>query len=920
MLETELTFGAWLRRQRRQLDLTQLELAQRVGYSVVTIRKLERDELRPSKQLAEQLAQGLHIAPEHQVMLFAFARGLGPSPQLAAMPAPSVIAAAAPATGLSFRHHNLSAQTTPLVGREAELIELQRLLARPGGRLVTIVGAGGMGKTHLAQEVARQYLDSTQAQVFFVALAPVSMAEGVTTAILDALGYPLQQNQRSPEQQLFDYLQRKQLLLVLDNFEHLLIGAGLVNALLRVAPGLKILVTSREPLLLSGETLYRLDSLAYPGQGITADVLTYAAVQLFLARACHLQPTFEPSADDHGSIVRICRLVEGMPLGILLAAAWVNVLSLQAIADEISQSLDFLETELRDLPERHRSIRAVFAHSWHRLTEGERTVFMQLAVFRGGFTCQAAQRVTGALLRTLRALVNQSLLQVEQGDRYTLHELLRQYAAAELEAAQQSAATRERHCAYYVDWLAQRAGDLKGPRQAAALAEIETEEENVRFAWQWAVLHANREQIGQALESLGFFYEWRGRFQEGKRAFAQATESLGQVKGSTESPVFVRLLLWQAKFGRILGDRDLAEQLLCQAQACLKPLERLGHDTRSEEAVILHRLGLVAFEGGEPQSARPLYEQSLALFQALGDAQGEAGVLLDLGKMSRDCFAGGAPRQYSQQTEAAKRMTLASLAIYRVAGDQAHLANGLVRLGTTCLALGQAGEAQAALEECVAICQALGTISSTLIAAIGFLGVAKEYWGLYEQMRSQGQRALGLAQEIGDTDGLDLGYDLIGRAALAEKRYAEAQHWLQQDLALFNRMSMTEGLNFTLVNAGLASYGLGDTAHARQHLIEALRLGLEIHNLRGAVHGLLLGALLLAGQGKYAWAVELHALAMCYPSVANSRWCEDVTGRELIAVAESLPADVVAAARARGQASDLWATVAALLVELGHGE
>ena len=167
----------------------------------------------------------------------------------------------------------------------------------------------------------------------------------------------------------------------------------------------------------------------------------------------------------------------------------------------------------------------------------------------------------------------------------------------------------------------------------------------------------------------------------------------------------------------------------------------------------------------------------------------------------------------------------------------------------------------------------------------------------------------------------NLGYDLIGRAALAEKRYAEAQHWLQQDIALFNRMSMTEGLNFTLANAGLASYGLGDTGHAQQQLIAALRLGLEIHNLRGAVHGLLLGALLLADQGKCAWAVELHALALCYPFVvANSRWCEDVAGRQLIAVAESLPADVVAAAvRGVGRA-DLWATVAALLVEMEHGE
>lgn len=495
MLSTELTFSGWLRSRRHHLDLTQAELAQRIPCSVVTIRKLERGELRPSKQLAEQLAQALNIAPEHRATLLTFARGMGPSAQHDATPTPAVLSAASEASGLPFRQHNLSAQTTPLVGREAELAELQRLLERPNVRLVTIVGAGGMGKTHLAQETARQYLERTQDQVFFVALAPLSAAEGLATAIIDALGYPLQQDRRSPEQQLLDYVQRKKMLFVLDNFEHLLIGAGLVNDMLRVAPGVRILVTSREPLQLSGETLYRLGSLAYPEQASPVNVLDYAAVKLFIERARHLLLAFEPSAADHEAIVRICRLVGGMPLGILLAASWVILLSLPDIADEISQSLDFLEAELRDLPERHHSLRAVFTHSWRRLADAERTVFMRLAVFRGGFTRQAAQNVAGASLRTLRVLVNQSLLQVEQGERYTLHELLRQYAEIELEAAQQSAATREHHCAYYVDWLARRAGNLNGPRQAAALAEIETEVENVRLAWQWAVVHANSEQI-----------------------------------------------------------------------------------------------------------------------------------------------------------------------------------------------------------------------------------------------------------------------------------------------------------------------------------------------------------------------------------------------------------------------------------------
>jgi hypothetical protein len=187
---------------------------------------------------------------------------------------------------------------------------------------------------------------------------------------------------------------------------------------------------------------------------------------------------------------------------------------------------------------------------------------------------------------------------------------------------------------------------------------------------------------------------------------------------------------------------------------------------------------------------------------------------------------------------------------------------------------------------------------------------------LYEQMRIQGERALGLAQEVGDTIGIVLGYALIGRVALAEKRYAEAQYWLQQSIDLSNQSGRTAGLNFTLFTGGLASYGLGDTLHARQQLSEALRIGLETHSIRGNVYSLLLGALLLAEQGKPVLAIEVHALALCYPFVANSRWCEDVAGHELSAIAERLPAEIVAAARARGRARDLWSTVAALLDEL----
>lgn len=561
MNEKATTFGVWLRQQRLQRDLTQMELAQRVACAVVTVRKLERDELRPSKQLAERLVQTFHIPTAQQPALLAFARGLELAPPSGYTLTDPPLSFPVQPTELPVRYHNLPALITPLVGREPELADLQRLLAQPDVRLVTILGAGGMGKSHLAQELARRQLGRTQEEIFFVALAVVRDSDSMTTAILDALGYPLQTDQRSPEQQLLDYLQPKQMLLVLDNFEHLLPGAGLVNAILRVAPGVKVVVTSRERLLLSSETLYVLHSLAYPDETTTANFLDYAALKLFLQRARQIQPTFAPNAADSVVIARICRLVAGMPLGILLAASWVNQLSVQVIADEISQNLDFLAIEWRDLPERHHSIRAVFDYSWRRLTDGERAVFRQLAVFRGGFTRQAAQQVTGTSLHQLRKLVNQSLLQVDNDERYTLHELLRQYAEAELTTTGQRAAAATRHCAYYADLLAQSAGALKGPGQAALLTLMESEHDNLRTAWAWAIAQHDGERVAQMRENLGFFYEWRGRLQEGELSFAQAVDAFA-LKDNPESSTMPRLLTWQATFCHLLGKQTKAAQLL----------------------------------------------------------------------------------------------------------------------------------------------------------------------------------------------------------------------------------------------------------------------------------------------------------------------------------------------------------------------
>jgi predicted ATPase/DNA-binding SARP family transcriptional activator len=853
--------------------------------------------------------------------------------------------------------HNLPAPSTPFIGRKDELAEIEARLSEPDCRLLTLLGPGGIGKSRLALQVAADFVSRAQLGrfehgVYLVSLAPLQSADAIVPTVVEALDFSFY-GKGERRGQLLDYVRQKSLLLVMDNFENVLDGARLVTDMLKTAPDLKVMTTSRVQLEVQGECLFQVAGMDFPDGEAPGDVTRYSAVELFLQSARRVQPGFELTADNVAHVSTICRLVQGMPLGILLAAAWVQVLSPAEIAAEIDRSLDFLEIDLRGVPERQRSMRAVFDHSWNLLSEQEREVFQRLSVFRGGFTWRAAEQVAAASLRELMALVGKSFLQrtrtpstpLRTGGRYEMHELLRQYAAEKLDAAPAaSEAVRDRHSAYYAACLQQWGADLKGARRGAALTEIGVDGENARAAWDWAAGRGQVERLAQATDGLCDFYRQRGRYQEGEVACRMAVEKLAATTSSVGLRVLAKALAWQASFNIDLDQRESAGHLLRRSLAVLERPELGGQDTRPEEAFVLQLMGNVVIYTDPGEAQRP-FEQSLVLYQALGDQWGAARVQTYLGIVAWAMGASDDATRLFQESlsvrralgdrngmaesidwlgriaihrmefEEAERLHRESLAISQEGDDRAGVAHGLGALGVTLVRNGKFTEGQSLLEEGARMYNDLGLRSGWAFYNV-FLAHAKMHVGQYEPARALAHMSLSCSRELNTRHDIALSLMVPGWLALAEKAYVEAREWFQESFTIYQEIGNRPVLVWPLIALGYAARGLGDIPQARQRLSEALRAIAEIGTFLPLQYALPLAALLLADQSDKERAVELYALASRYPGVANSCWFDDVAGSHIAAVAAALPPDVVTAAQERGRARDLDVTVAELLAEL----
>ncbi len=727
------------------------------------------------KMLAE--AFGAEPAPQTRELYEQIRKG-------ALQPKTAAVAAATAAAVTAAPLPKLPVALTPFLGREKELAELGRMLADPECRCISLVGPGGMGKTRLALEAAARNRNGFAHAAAFIPLAAIQSCEAAVAAIAGGIGFAFH-GPADPRVQLLNHLEKRHMLLVLDNVEQLLAqgpGGGsitdLVVAILQQAPQVKLLVTSREALNLAEEWCYALGGLDYPA----AEAVTpgeCSAVALFVQHARRVRPGFEPDTADLAGMARLCRRVEGMPLAIELAATWVRVLAVDEIDAEIERSLDFLNAQRRDLPERHRSMRAVFDQSWQMLSLDERQILSRLSVFHGGFGRQAAEQVAGASLLALSALVIRSLVRRTETGRYDLHELIRQFAASRLaEDPLELSRIQEQHSVYYLGLLAENDQRLHSAQQRAALKELGEEIDNLRAAWDWAAAQQKTAALYRASRALSQFFELRNWFKEGELLYGRTVEALragraAEAEAVNPQVVEDALLALHGFFMFRQGRGAAAYAILAQC------VERLRSGVLQSGAPAfpliysLGYLGIVCWQLGRFPEAVERLTEGIRFAQEAGERWYEGHMHEFLGVLAHDQGDYAQARQCLEQ----------ALAVFRQFGDQTFSAHTLSYLGRTRQALGDYSGAEAALRQ-----------------------------------------SLALAGEMGYRFGSGLALDALGELAYAQGNYTEAQRLFGESAALFKEMGDRHRLSRTLNHQGMTSLALDQPGEAQAAFNAALAL------------------------------------------------------------------------------------------------
>lgn len=767
---------------------------------------------------------------------------------------------------------------TPFIGREHELLQIHTLLNDPGCRLLTLVGPGGIGKTRLALAAAQKILDSVESPisqnlswaapkakvpnplfpdgVFFVPLADVVTPDRLAMTIAGVLQFTLYRRDEEPLQQLARYLADKRLLLVLDNFEHLVTGAAQVTTLLAQAPGVKVLTTSRERLNVQGEWLLAVSGLLYNQDAPLHQMADYSAVQLFVQCARRVNSSFMLDEENKGAVVRICSLVEGLPLALELAATWLRHLPCQEIVAELAQSLTTLTATQRDLPARHRSVRALFDYSWSLLSDEERAVMERLSIFRGGFRREAASAVAEAPLPILLALVDKSLLRSDSTGRFSMHELVRQFAAEGLNAQAFAAeGIAQRHFTYYTTWLQQQRGQLHRKAQKRVLGEILAELENVRAAWRRALHQQHLPAITAALDTLADVHELCGWFHEGEAVFQEAVTAFTQATDEQQRRLQGRL------------------------QA---------------------RLGFFAQRLAKYSSAQQLLQETYAKLHALGDLAATSYCLNCLGEIAR----------ITGDYEEAERCLTESIALCRRHGDRQLLSRAYNLLGIVYGVRGRHDEAQQLFRDSLALSKA-GEDQLGIAKALNNLGIMAYFAGDYAASQRFYQGSLNINQDLGHQYDTALALSNLGLVAQKQGRFEDAVALFEDSIRLQHKIGYELGEGLSLRNLCIALLELQQIDAAAGHLQDVLRIAQKIRNAPLALAGLAGQAQLYSLQGDWRTTARLATVVHQHPAIEDE--IRTKAADLLVAAQSHLATAPLAAAVTAAEEADLWLVVAEVM-------
>jgi predicted ATPase/DNA-binding CsgD family transcriptional regulator len=609
--------------------------------------------------------------------------------------------------------HSLSGKPpgslTPFIGRQADLELLLKKFGEPSARLVTILGEGGVGKTRFALELAGKLQAGFQHGAIFIPLTQLGSVDELLPVLAETLGVRLPPG-GDLQQALLEQLGTMQVLLVLDNFEHLLDEAALVREILLAGPQVRVLVTSREKLNLENEILYHLRGMALPPGEQLDQAAEFDAVSLFLQKAELARPGFALNAENTPDVIRICRLVDGNSLGILLAAALLEHFSPAEIADQTSTNLDFLASNLRDAPSRHSCMRAVFEASYNRLDERQKAIFRKLAVFRGGFSLKAAEAITGADLRTLLTLVDKSLLGRDPNSaRYDLHELLRQFANEELTFCGEREHLLATHAEYYAAFVFQREKILKSLSQATALDEIHAEFDNIRQAWSWAVEKRDVPAVRSMSPGIYAFCDMRSQFYEGEAIFRQGCLGLAPKDGEPPDPTWALVLLSWYDLRVYIEPFDSFEPISSQAQACLEQAKLINDAQGIAASQVL--LGAILEDQLDFGKAIQRYQEGIESYPALDDIYW---INMRI----------GLSHQAIQEYPLAIQAFRVCLQRGKVLGERVKQGWSLLNIGDTLVMLGDPAEAQHYLEQARVLFQEVGTTVGVLWAEYSLSRIA----------------------------------------------------------------------------------------------------------------------------------------------------------------------------------------------------